>query len=84
MTITTEHMQMLAQLERDMDCGIRPFVVCAGRWAFSQDLLDECDIHSGQTVSQGMITTLMQMTFARLETQLALEKAAHHAQTLQP
>jgi hypothetical protein len=78
MNLTVEQLRGLAKLERDMDSGEQPFVVSGGeRWAFSQDLLDECGVESGQTVSDGMICTLLKMSIANLQARIALEKAAN-------
>lgn len=72
--LTAEQVTMLSKVERDMDAGIQSYVVCGGRWAFPSDLLNECGIVSGQTVTSNIITFLQKGMIARLETEL-LEKA---------
>jgi len=73
--MNTEEMRLLAQCERDMDSGKQPYVSFNGdRWLFPLDLLAECGIQTGQTVSKHMLYTLTQMMLARVQTEIALNK----------
>lgn len=68
--------QALAELERDMDSGIQPFVVLNGhRWAFMPEVLAACGCVSGQTVNDTIIRALLENSLAHLRTQIALGKA---------
>ena len=71
MLLTPDQMKILADLERKMDSGEQPFVQTShSRMAFRQELLDECGIKSGQSVSTAMVHTLMQMSLASLQVQI--------------
>lgn len=71
MLLTLDQIKILADLERKMDSGEQPFVQTShGRMAFRQELLDECGIKSGQSVSTAMVHTLMQMSLASLQVQI--------------
>jgi hypothetical protein len=74
--LTSEEIKMLATLERAMDSGEQPYVILAGqRIAFSQEVLNESGVVSGQTISQLIFIHLMQRTLAMIETKIALNKA---------
>ncbi|MEW7986624.1 MAG: hypothetical protein AB2799_12595 [Candidatus Thiodiazotropha sp.] len=76
MELSNEEMRILAAVERAMDSGEQPFVVCGGgRWAFPRELLEECGIESGQTVTYPMVANLMHRNLALLETNIAIQKA---------
>ena len=76
MNLTTEEMKGLAQQERNMENGKQPYVMNRnGKWAFPAELLDECGIVSGQSVSDAMIQTLMQRSLANLSVKIAIQKA---------
>lgn len=63
---TDEEIKMLAQLERDMDSGKQPFVICGGhRTAIMPEMLHKFGLVSGQSVSDFL---MMQILEAQLST----------------
>ena len=64
MNLTMKEIQDLAQLERDMDSGKPAFVVDAqgNRWIFTNDVLKECNIKSGQQISDKLLIQVMQVS----------------------
>ena len=75
MNLTMKEIQGLAQLERDMEAGKQAFVLDSkgNRWAFSKDVLLECNIQSGQMISDGLLRQVMRVNIANLDTKLAIE-----------
>lgn len=79
MELSIEEIRMLSELERKMDSGEQTYVRLDGgseRLAFSADLLEECGIVSGQSISSAILITLIKMNIANLCTKIALDKAA--------
>ncbi len=61
MKLTDQDIKALAQLERDMDKGIQPFVVNHGsRWAFSGEIMARFGLETGQTVSEDILRAILQ------------------------
>ena len=76
MKLSTEEIRMLAQVERDMDAGNQPFVICHGqRWAFTSDILEDNGVESGQTVSPVIIEALLKSSIASLNAKIAITEA---------
>ena len=75
MNLTMKEIQDLAQLERDMEAGKQAFVLDGkgNKWAFDNDVIKECNIQSGQMISDGLLTQVMQVNIANLQTKLAIE-----------
>ena len=73
MNMSVDEIKILAKLERDMDTGKQPFVVCDGqRWAFDYEILVPCGVKSGQTVFASLLTQLIKMNTDRIKIQRQL------------
>lgn len=77
---TDEDFAKLAQVERDMETGMQPYVRCSRdqRWAFPHELLDRLGVQSGQRVSEIMLIQLLEQNLARIEAMVTIDKAARH------
>ena len=75
MNLTMKEIQDLAQLERDMDSGKQAFVLDGqgNKWAFDNDVIKECNIQSGQQISDGLLSQVMQVNLAKIQAKIAIE-----------
>ncbi len=61
MKLTIADIKMLAELERKMDSGEQPFVLWENqRWAFRPEILEECGVVAGQTISSVIYRALLE------------------------
>jgi hypothetical protein len=73
--LNDDQIRDLAKIERMMDSGKLSFVVYDGeRWSFEQELLEEFQIKSGQTVTHQILHHLQVENLAKMSTKKAIEK----------
>lgn len=79
--LTLEDLRMLADQERKMDSGEQPHVIDKdrNRWAVSQEVMDELGLVSGQTVSDTIITAILEANVASIQARIAVDAAAKAA-----
>ena len=75
MTLTIEEIRFLAESERNTNSEKQSFVVDTqgNRWAFSKDVLLECNVESGQEISDLLLTQVMEINIAKLQAEIAIE-----------
>ena len=78
MNLTLEQVRELAAMDRAMDSGTQPFVVCrqGRRWAFNADVMAACGCVSGQTTGDAVIIALMTENLRRLTETISANAAA--------
>ena len=73
--LTTEEIRMLAKVERQMDAGEVPFVVCGGhRMTVQQVVMEELGLESGQTVSHEIAGAILNANLAVCRAAVAAAK----------
>lgn len=76
--LTTEEVRMLADMERKMDRGEQPYVMNrGGRWAVPADTMEQLGLESGQTVSDFLITKILETNIANLTAEIDRMKKAN-------
>lgn len=66
---------MLAQLEKDMDNGKVKFVLNKDqRWAFSDDIFEELNLESGQTISDSLLLEVMKYNRDKLAAKIYADR----------
>lgn len=75
--IDMDVVRTMAQIDRDMDSGVQPYVVdrAGNRAAFPAEVLHECGCKSGQSVSDTVMLALLEVAIAHVQAQIALHKA---------
>ena len=78
MKLSVDDIRMLAEQERGMDSGKVAFVKDKDgrRWSVSLEVMEELGFESGQTVSDSLITAMIEAEIASIQARIALDKAA--------
>lgn len=74
--LSPENIKALAEMERSMDNGKQPFVRdhAGRRWAMPKQVLEMSGCVSGQTVSDVVMTSLLEANVAYIQMQIVLEE----------
>lgn len=75
--LSPENIKALAEIDQKMDEGTQPFVRdhAGRRWAMPKQVLEMSGCVSGQTVSDVVMTSLLEANVAYIQMHIALEKA---------
>lgn len=72
---TTDDIRALADMERKMDRGEQPYVMNGGgRWAVPADTMAQLGLETGQTVSDFLITKILETNIANLTAEIERRK----------
>ncbi len=75
---TTEQIRMIAEVERDMDQGKIPFVVCDGqRVATSDECMDELGLEAGQTINSAIFQAMCLFGIKQCQEKIAERETAN-------
>lgn len=73
---TTEDIRMLAEMGRKMDRGEQQYVMNrGGRWAVPADTMALLGLETGQTVSDFLITKILETNIANLRAEIERRKS---------
>ena len=73
---TDDNIRALADMERQMDRGIAPFVMYRGRrWAVPSETMAQLGLETGQTASDFLITQILETNIANWTAEIELEKS---------